>query len=94
MQIYKWAILSGEEFMVLEKLVGEKFMIPCKNIHPCTYCFQGFLKINHFCKDGLPQRLAINQCGNSKEFGTVGFGDFALEVVDAGADQLFALVRI
>ena len=34
LQIYKWAILSGEEFMVLEKLVGEKFMIPCKNIHP------------------------------------------------------------
>ena len=24
-----------EEFMVLEKLVGEKFMIPCQNIHPC-----------------------------------------------------------
>ena len=35
LQIYKWAILSGEEFMVLEKLVGEKFMIPCQNIHPC-----------------------------------------------------------
>ena len=35
LQINKWAILSGEEFMVLEKLVGEKFMIPCKNIHPC-----------------------------------------------------------
>ena len=34
LQIYKWAILSGEEFMVLEKLVGEKFMIPCQNIHP------------------------------------------------------------
>ena len=39
LQIYKWAILSGEEFMVLEKLVGEKFMIPCKNIHPCI-CVQ------------------------------------------------------
>ena len=37
LQIYKWAILSGEEFMVLEKLVGEKFMIPCKNIHPWTF---------------------------------------------------------
>ena len=37
LQIYKWAILSGEEFMVLEKLVGEKFMIPCKNIPPCVF---------------------------------------------------------
>ena len=37
LQIYKLAILSGEEFMVLENLIGEKFMIPCKNIHPCQY---------------------------------------------------------
>ena len=58
-----------------------------------TDCFQWFLEINDLSKDRLPQWLAIHQLGNSKEFGTVGFGDLALEVVDAGADQLFALVR-
>ena len=57
-------------------------------------CFQWFLEINDLSKDSLPQWLAINQHGNSKEFSRVGFGDIALEVVDAGADQLFALVRI
>ena len=27
-------LFTGEEFMVLENIIGEKFMIPWKNIHP------------------------------------------------------------
>ena len=57
-------------------------------------CLQGFLKINDLSKDRLPQWLGINLRSNSKEFGSVGFSDIVLKVVDAGADQLFALVRI
>ena len=34
LQIFKIANLSGEEFIVLENIIGEKFMILCKNIHP------------------------------------------------------------
>ena len=34
LEIYKLAISYREEFMVSENLIGEKFMIPCKNIHP------------------------------------------------------------
>ena len=36
-------LFTGEEFMVLENIIGEKFMIPWKNIHPC-YCCLGPLR--------------------------------------------------
>ena len=35
LEIYKLAISFREEFMASKNLIGEKFMIPCKNIHPC-----------------------------------------------------------
>ena len=35
LEIYKLAISLREEFMASKNLIGEKFMIPCKNIHPC-----------------------------------------------------------
>ena len=34
LEIYKLAISFREEFMASKNLIGEKFMIPCKNIHP------------------------------------------------------------
>ena len=34
LEIYKHAIFFREEFMASKNLIGEKFMIPCKNIHP------------------------------------------------------------
>ena len=33
-------LFTGEEFMVLENIIGEKFMIPWKNIHPCVILHQ------------------------------------------------------
>ena len=37
LEIYKLAISFREEFMASKNLIGEKFMIPCKNIHPCMH---------------------------------------------------------
>ena len=37
LEIYKLTFSFREEFMVSENLIGEKFMIPCKNIHPWIY---------------------------------------------------------
>ena len=34
LEIYKLAISFREEFMASKNLIGEKFMIPCQNIHP------------------------------------------------------------
>ena len=35
LEIYKLAISFREEFMASKNFIGEKFMISCKNIHPC-----------------------------------------------------------
>ena len=63
--------LSGEEFMVLEKLVGEKFIIPCKNIHPWV-----LVQIDRLiCQTGLDTEeigwVVVAPCGMAKPKPTV-----------------------
>ena len=43
LEIYKLAISFREEFMASKNLIGEKFMIPCQNIHPCQVALLYFM---------------------------------------------------
>ena len=53
-------LFTGEEFMVLENIIGEKFMIPWKNIHPWLYAKAKTRR----CKSMMPSFSSLRQEGN------------------------------
>ena len=56
LEINKLTFSFREEFMVSENLIGEKFMIPCKNIHPCDSANKSLVelrRIDAISADGM-----------------------------------------
>ena len=55
-------LFTGEEFMVLENIIGEKFIIPCKNIQPWSWVLpydqsEFRIRVNYFYKKICHQSL-------------------------------------
>ena len=63
-------LFTGEEFMVLENIIGEKFMIPWKNIHPWIACYVRTILESHFRFSSPVQFCALAQIRSTPEVDT------------------------
>ena len=86
LEIYKLAISFREEFMASKNLIGEKFMIPCKNIHPCWW--KKYLEYKPLCYENI---LTVKLYQNIKDWKQVSLGVKLAEKLSIAATHNYAV---